>query len=251
MVQGRKSVRNWLIIIISVLLALTGLIWTGFSMARSWTPSREDYPLQGVTVSAESGTISWRALAAQGVGFGYIEATRGANQRDPRFIENYRKARTSDIGFAPLHHYDLCSLASDQAQNFVTTVPRNDKAMPAAIALDFSEDCTTRPTEALVISEMITFLNQIEGHMGKRAVLRISPEFESEYQISAAISREIWLTGNYFAPEYASRPWTLWTANDHYSMDGASGPIGWNVVQPASGTDPQSETTKDSVPDAD
>ncbi|MEM1133376.1 MAG: GH25 family lysozyme [Pseudomonadota bacterium] len=231
MTQGRKSGLNRLLSVILVLAVLAGIVWAAFSMARGWTPSRDQYPLQGVTVNAVSGAISWRALAAQGVNFGYIEATRGSDIRDERFIENYREASAAEIGFAPLHHYSLCRLASDQAENFVTTVPRDEKAMPAAIVLEFDEECTSRPTQSLVVSELITFLNQVESHMGKRAILRVSPQFEKEYSVSSAIARDVWLTGNYFPPDYASKAWVMWTANDRYSIDGAEQPIAWNVIR--------------------
>lgn len=231
-----------LMIIIGLLTASAILVWLAMGLARAWTPSRDQYPLQGVTVSAASGPVSWRALAAQGVDFGYIEASYGSDVRDARFIENYTEARDAGIGFAPLHHYSLCRLASDQAENFVTTVPRDGDALPAAITLEFAENCTARPAQSLVMSELITFLNQVEGHMGKPALLRISPEFEKFYAVSSAIKRNVWLTGNYFPPDYATKPWVMWTANDDYRIDGVEQPIAWNVVKPQSpaiGTDNQ------------
>ena len=37
--------------------------------------------------------------------------------------------------------------------------------------------------------------------------------FEQRYGIAARIDRNLWLTGDRFQPDYAGRPWTLWTAN--------------------------------------
>ncbi|MEO1044137.1 MAG: GH25 family lysozyme [Pseudomonadota bacterium] len=232
MAQGRKSGAARLMMVMGLLAIGALIVWVVIGMARAWTPPRDQYPLQGVTVSADSGPVSWRALAAQQVDFGYIAATSGSDGRDERFIENYRGAREAGIGFAPVHRYSLCRLASDQAENFVTTVPRDDTAMPSAITLEFEEDCPSRPAQSLVMSELITFLNQVENHMGKAAILQVSPEFEAEYGVSSAIGRDVWLTGNYFPPDYATKPWVMWTANDSYRIDGVEQPVAWNVIRP-------------------
>lgn len=232
MKQSRSSNLYRPIIVAAVLACLALIIWSVIGLARGWTPSRDQFPLQGVTVSAANGPVSWRALAAQDVDFGYIEATRGSDIRDERFIENYTDARAAGVGFAPLHHYSLCRLASDQGEIFVTTVPRDDSALPAAIALDFEQDCAARPAQSLVISELVTFLNQVESHMGKPAILRISPEFEEAYAISSSVARNVWLSGDYFPPDYATKPWVMWTANNSYSIDGVAQPVAWNVIRP-------------------
>lgn len=105
--------------------------------------------------------------------------------------------------------------------------------LPPAIELDALADaCPTRVSEAAVESELTTFLNEIEGHVGQPAVLKVSKAFEQRYHIAGMIERNLWLTRDWLQPDYAGRPWTLWTANTAYRNEGSETPVRWVVLQP-------------------
>lgn len=202
------------------------------NIAVGWAPPRSQYPVQGVSVDASHGDIAWNVAGATGVDFAYIRATNGAEDRDTRFAGNMQGARDSGIRYGAVHEYDLCRLATDQATMFVTTVPREENILPPAVRLAYENDCKDRPGRALVLSELNTFLNQIEGHSGKPAIIIVSPDFEEEYRISSGISRTFWLEGNFFPPDYATKPWVMWRASDMRRVSGIDGPVNWNVVRP-------------------
>jgi lysozyme len=202
------------------------------NIAVGWAPPRSQYPVQGVSVDASHGDIAWNVAGATGVDFAYIRATNGAEERDARFAGNMQGARDSGIRYGAVHEYDLCRLATDQATMFVTTVPREENILPPAVRLAYENDCKDRPGRALVLSELNTFLNQIEGHSGKPAIIIVSPDFEEEYRISSGISRTFWLEGNFFPPDYATKPWVMWRASDMRRVSGIDGPVNWNVVRP-------------------
>ncbi|MBX4390270.1 hypothetical protein K4H03_29750, partial [Mycobacterium tuberculosis] len=69
----------------------------------------------------------------------------------------------------------------------------------------------------------------LETHSGKPVILRVSPEFEAQYQVSAAIDRPLWSTGMFFPPAYSARPWRLWQASTIRRIEGAERPVNWNV----------------------
>jgi lysozyme len=98
------------------------------------------------------------------------------------------------------------------------------------ILLDMDPDCRQPPTRALVISELTTFLNQIEAHLGKPAIIAPSAAFESEYQISNAINRTLALRREFFVPDYANRPWVMWQANSYRQIAGVDGFVRWNAI---------------------
>lgn len=212
------------------LAALLG-IYVVWSYATGWTPSRDEYPVQGIVVSEANGKPDWARLGATGVDFAYITAVEGARGRDTQFQANLEAIQQAGIRYGALHHFDICRLASDQATLFVTTVPRSEKALPPAVQLDFSDSCKGRPNRALVLSELATFLGQIEAHSGMPAILLLTPEFEKEYKVSSAIDRTVWLEGNWFLPDYSARPWVMWTANTARHVDGVDGPVRWAVVR--------------------
>lgn len=216
--------------LIVVVLIIIGFVLR--NIAVGWAPPRDQYPVQGISVDESNGKIVWHVAGATGVDFAYLTATKGAETRDPSFASNVTGAREAGIRYGALHEYSLCRLASDQATMFVTTVPRNENILPPAVRLGFSEQCNERPGRALVLSELNTFLNQIEAHSDKPAIIAVSREFEELYDISSGINRTFWLEANFFPPDYATKPWVMWRASDMRRISGVNGPVNWNVVRP-------------------
>lgn len=213
------------------MLALLLFAYASWSTVTGWTPSRDEFSLQGIVVSEANGQPEWAELGATGVDFAYITASEGARDRDARFAANLEGAQQAGIRTGALHHFDICRLASEQAALFITTVPRSEQALPPTVQIDFSESCKSRPNRAFIVSELATFVNQIEAHSGMPAILLLAEDFEQEYKVSSAIDRTVWLEGNWFLPDYAARPWVMWTANNIRRVDGIDGPVRWVVVR--------------------
>jgi lysozyme len=231
---GRKRAFSWR----TRIAALAGLIALGAGgwlwwRAQHWAPPRDQFPVQGVLIGATDGNADFKALRAIGANFAYLEASEGASARDSRFAANLQRVRDSGLRYGAVHAYDPCVPAERQAANFVTTVPRDETLLPPAIALDkLAEDCPDPVSEAAVESELTTFLNQVEGHVGQTAVLKLSPRFEQRYRIAPRLERNLWLTRDWWQPDYAGRPWTLWTANGALRTEAGDAPVRWVVVQP-------------------
>ncbi len=232
--MGRKRAFawRWRLAGLVLLVALVGGGW-GWWRLQHYAPSFEEYPMQGVVVGARDGAVDFAALHAIGASFVYLDASSGAKGRDAAISRNLDAARASGLMFGAVHAYDPCITAERQAANFVTTVPRDGDLLPPAIALDaLGDDCPDgKVSEAEVESELTTFLNQVEGHAGKPAVLRISAAFEGRYGIANRIERNLWLERDWLQPEYAGRPWTLWTANSSLRTEAGPEPLRWVVAQ--------------------
>ncbi|MGB3847884.1 glycoside hydrolase [Sphingopyxis sp. YF1] len=228
----RAALLRWLrrigAAVLLILLAIGLTLW----WAARWAPSRDQYPWQGATIDARNGQVQWGSVKAAGADFAYIVATDGAARVDPMFARNIRAAREVGVQTGAIHRYDLCRLATDQAANFIRHVPRRADTLPAAVWLDYNDRCPDRPTRALLLSELATFLAQIEAHMGKPSMVAPSPAFEADYQVTRGIARTAWLRRDFFAPDYGAHPWAMWQANDYMRISGADGTIGWNVVRP-------------------
>jgi lysozyme len=215
-----------------LLLVLAGGTW-GWWHLRHWQPDRASFPVQGVEVGARDGRIDWRALKAIGADFAYIDASASAFARDPAFARNLEEAREVGLQAGAVHRYDPCQPADRQAGNFVTTVPRDAGMLPPAVELDMAgDDCPVPASEASIQSELTTFLNQVETHTGKPVIIKLSRSFQDRYAIAAAIDRNLWLSGDRLEPDYADRPWTMWTANGTLAMEAEPQPLRWVVVQP-------------------
>ena len=196
-----------------------------------WQPPRAAWPSQGAEIGAEDGTVDWRALKATGATFAYLDASASAFARDAAFSQNLDDAKAAHLQVGAVHRYDPCQPAEVQAANFVTVVPRDPHMLPPAVELDrLADECPVQVSDAAVMSELTTFLNQIESHAGKPALLKLSARFESRYHLAAAIDRNLWLTRARFEPDYAGRPWMLWSANPYLRSLASDQPLRWVVV---------------------
>lgn len=214
------------------------LLLVGFALwwAARWTPKREVYPVQGVTISADNGEVRWGSIKAAGADFAYVAATDGTSGLDQMFARNLTGAREVGVQIGAIHRYSLCQLATDQAANFIRHVPRRADALPAVVWLDYDDRCPDRPTRALLLSELATFLAQIEAHTGKRSLIAPGPAFEADYKVTEGIARTTWLRRDFFEPDYGAHPWAMWQANDYIRLTGAEGTVGWNVLRPQGDT---------------
>jgi lysozyme len=217
---------------LALLVVLVGIGAAWWHM-RHWLPSRAQWPQQGAQISAMDGPVDWTALKAIGADFVYLDATASAFAHDAAFLSNLDNARAARLEVGAVHIYDPCQPADKQAANFVTAVPRDAKLLAPAVELDrLADDCPMKVSEAAVESELMTFVNQVETHAGKPVILKVSARFENRYHIAKSLNRTLWLVRNRFAPDYAGRPWSLWTANDMLITDADARPLRWLVVQP-------------------
>ena len=235
--MAKAGLKRWLLVpglvLVLGLAALAGWWW-----AIHWAPDRTRYPVQGLWLDAGDGAVEWHTIKANGPGghgadFVYLTASTGADKRDDAFAPGFDAARAAGLQVGAVHVYDLCAPADAQASNFVTTVPRDKRMLPAAIAIDLDpKRCPEPPGEASIDSELTTFLNEVERHLGRPVVLMPSAAAERRYHLAARIDRNVWVTGDMLAPDYASRPWVLWTATHRLRLAGVAGPVRWVVVQP-------------------
>ena len=220
------------------LLAVGGLLvlllaLAGWWEAGEWRPSRARFPVQGAEIGSSDGAVNFAALKAGGADFVYLDASEGTAQRDAGFEQSLTAARLAGLQVGALHRFDPCLGADAQVGNFVTGVPRDVLLLPPAVELDIDDEaCAAPPAEAAMQSELTTFINQLEAHSGKSAILKLSRGFEARYHVSAMIDRNLWVTGAYLAPGYAGRPWVMWSANPRLRSPASDNRLRWVVVRP-------------------
>lgn len=215
-----------------LLAALMGAAWYWWDIQR-FAPDEAAFPEQGVAVGERNGLVGFETARALGASFAYLDASVGAEGQDARFGRNLAAARRAGLVVGALHHFDPCAGADAQSANFVTMVPRDEKLLPPAIALEVTaENCRDRVSDAAVESELLTFINQVEMHAGKPVILKLSEPFEARYGIAARIERDLWLERDRFVPRYGGRPWLLWSANRARHTEASTEPVEWVVVQP-------------------
>lgn len=230
----RRGPRRWLLRLaaLAVLLALAFAVWLWWDM-REWRPDEALYPEQGALTPANGADIKFPTLKAVGAQFVYLPlvdelATRGGMS----FSERFQRARATGLRVGVVLNFDPCAPADLQSGAFAQMVPRDPGLLPPAIGLNrLADECAPKVSDAAVESELMTLINQIEMHSGKPVILKLNPVFQERHRTATALARDLWLMRDRARPDYAGRPWLLWSANSQLISEASEEPIEWVVVQ--------------------
>lgn len=231
---GRKSPRRWLLrlLALAVLFAIAFAVWLWWDM-RSWRPDPALYPEQGALLAPGSAEVRFETLKAIGAQFVYLPLTPEPQFNGGlTFPQRVARARAAGLQVGVLLNFDPCTRADIQSGSFVQMVPRDADLLPPAIGLArLADSCTPKVSDAAVESELMTLINQIEMHAGKPVILKLLPGFEERHRTATALARDLWLVRDRARPDYAGRPWLLWSANSARFTEASADPVEWMVVQ--------------------
>jgi len=227
------TLRRWIIRLVALLalVAIAFAAWFWWDM-REWRPSEELYPEQGAVIPSEVTGINFKTLKAVGAQFAYLELQPASRALDDDFASRFAQAQTADMEVGIVLRFDPCLRADAQSKRFTRMVPRNAELLPPAIALFATgEECIEPVSDAAVESELLTLVNQVEMHAGKPVVLKLGKAFEQRHRTARSLARDLWLNRDRARPDYAPRPWLLWSANSQLVSEAADQPLEWVVVQ--------------------
>ena len=224
---------RWLVRFLALLL-LVGIVvagWFWWDM-REWRPSEELYPEQGAVIASGASGTKFETIKALGGDFVYLELGSHRGAPDPGFAARLGAAREAGLKVGIVHPFDPCAPADPQSARFTRMVPRDGVLLPPAIALTrLGDECEPAVSDAAVESEIMTLVNQIELHAGKPAILKLGSDFETRHRTASSLERDLWLMRDRARPDYAPRPWLLWSANSQLQSEASEEPLEWVVVQ--------------------
>jgi lysozyme len=232
--KRRRAPRRWLLRLaaLAVLFGLAFAAWLWWDM-RSWRPDPDLYPEQGALVPVGTAPVRFETLKAIGASFVYLPLAQGPAVEAPGgFADRFAAARRAGMKVGVVLAFDPCLGADAQSGVFAQMVPRDAGLLPPAIALErLADGCEPKVSDAAVESELMTLINQVELHAGKPVILKLSPAFEARHKTAAALARDLWLARDRARPDYAGRPWLLWSANSARVTEAGEEPVEWVVVQ--------------------
>ncbi|MEQ8409990.1 MAG: glycoside hydrolase family 25 protein [Erythrobacter sp.] len=228
---GRIIRLAWQAFALLVLATILYSAWLWVDM-RSWQPAEDVYREQGAAIRSGASATRFETLRALGAQFVYLELAPSGAAPDPGFASRLERARAAGLKVGLVFPFDLCARADPQSARFTRMVPRDGDLLPPAISLRIRRNpCTPPLSDAAVESELMTLINQIEMHAGRPVILKIGPAFERKYRIAGRIERDLWLLRDRAEPDYAGRPWLLWSANGGLMTEASRDPVEWVVVQ--------------------
>ena len=238
MARNSRKKGGWLARWMFRLIALLVLVGIGFAAwlwwdMRSWKPDAALYPEQGAVVAAsESGSLNFVTLKAVGAQFAYLPLDANPRALDSDFRDRLTRAMAADLKVGVVLAFNPCLPADPQSAYFTQMVPREGDLLSPAIELTRTADgCEPAVSDAAVESELLTLINQVELHAGKPVILKLGPEFEAQHGTARSTARDLWLVRDRARPDYAGRPWLLWSANSQLVTEASEDPVEWVVVQ--------------------
>jgi lysozyme len=232
--SARKAPRRWLMraLALAALFGLAFAAWLWWDM-RSWRPDELLYPEHGALVPVGGAEVKFATLRAIGARFVYLPLVLEPLPDAPGgFATRYARAREAGLQVGVLLNFDPCASADLQSGVFAQMVPRDPALLPPAIGLSrLADSCAPKVSDAAVESELMTLINQIEMHSGKPVILKLGRAFQARHNTATALGRDLWLARDRARPDYAGRPWLLWSANSQLVTEASAEPIEWVVVQ--------------------
>jgi lysozyme len=194
-------------------------------------PDRQRFPVRGIDISAHQQQINWDKVASQKeVDFVIMKATEGEDFRDIRFSENWENAKKTGLARGAYHFFTFCKPGKIQAQNFIATVPVEAQTLPPTVDLEFSGNCSKRPSILELHQELTDYLQEIQKTYWQTPILYVTHEFYDAYLQNKFTTYPIWISNFYTTPNLASqRPWTFWQYSERGKAAGVNGLIDRNV----------------------
>ncbi len=188
-------------------------------------PSRSQYPIRGIDISAHNGSIDFARAAADGIDFVLIKATEGSSFKDPRFLTNYRAARRAGMTVGAYHFFRFDVDGKIQALNFINSIGRLSLDMPVAIDIEEWANPGDIPTDVI-----LNRLDQLISHLsdsGLRVMLYSNKNGHHRFLKGLSTSLPLWICS---IPESPSGiDWHLWQYTHRGHVDGVKGSVDINV----------------------
>lgn len=193
------------------------------------------HEVHGIDVSWYQGNIDWHTARKGGVNFAFIKATEGKDHLDSKFRQNWNAAGEAGVPRGAYHFYWFCSPAELQAKWFIRNVPKDPKALPPVLDVEWnghSKNCRKQPSQAVVLKKMETFMSILERHYGKKPIIYTTPDFYEDNLKGRFKDHTFWLRSVKAHPSrlYPNRTnYGFWQYSGTGKARGIRGPVDLNV----------------------
>ena len=209
------------------------LVFSLLIRGRETTPTLEienQSVVLGVDVSRYQGDIDFESLYSQGVRFVFIKATEGGNHKDSLFQENWRQARDNDIPAGAYHFFSFCKAGEEQARNYIHYVPRDSIDLPPIVDLEYAGNCQMANRKDDLIREISAYLDIIEDHYKKKAIIYTTNEFYKNHMVNQFRDNPIWIRDILSKPDLPDgRSWLFWQYTNRGRLEGINTVVDLNA----------------------
>ena len=218
--------KNKIFILIAIVLLLVTLsLWLFLGIIKFNNPSKEQYPIRGVDVSAYQGRIDWKKLSEQDIQFAYIKATEGSGFVDEYFQENYKNAQETNLKIGAYHFFSYDSDGEAQANNFINNVEKIDNMLPPVIDVEFYGDYKkNNPDKEKTQEQLKILINKIKENYEVTPIIYATNKSYKLYIANNFEDCEIWIRDIIKSPNLPdNRKWTFWQYTNREILEGYEG----------------------------
>ncbi len=223
-VRKRRRIVLWLITlgILAILIDLTVLLYTG----KIWfnSPTRKEYPVQGITLSSLQGAINFNALEMENISFAYLKASEGKSLKDKQFSASWEESKESTVKTGAYHKFSFSDDGQTQAKNFINTVGKisNDgyRLYPAVEVTKSGLSLASPPKKESVVSALKEYCKTIKNEYAVNPIIITGDKFYKEYLKDDFSGYKLWIIDLLSKPE--SINWSLWCYSPRGKLNGIS-----------------------------
>jgi lysozyme len=232
----------WVVGLISVSLVIcagvvAALLYSGILLFNN--PSRGEYPVRGVDVSAFQGDIDWAEIKNQDIEFAFIKATEGSSFTDPSFRTNYANATAAGLRVGAYHFFSFDTPGAAQAAHFISEVGKTDTMLPPVIDVELYGNYTKNPPAAeQVRPQLEELISELRTAYGVTPILYATQTSYSLYIEGNFPNSDIWIRNVFSSASLPdNRNWTFWQYTNRGRLHGLTGDERYIDVNVFNGTE--------------
>ncbi|MBE5106163.1 glycoside hydrolase family 25 protein [Bacillus thuringiensis] len=219
----KKLIIGGVFTLISVMGVFAYLVFQGIFIPNQ--VSADKYEIKGVDVASYQGEIDWRELEKQNMKFAFIKATEGSSFVDEYFSRNWTNANKTGMRTGAYHFFSFDSKGETQAEQYMRTVPKDGRALPPVIDVEFYGNKKDNPPKREdVVKELSVMVRMLEKHYDKKVILYATQEAYDLYIKDAYPECDIWIRSVLIKPSLSDeRNWTFWQYTNRGRLRGYNG----------------------------
>lgn len=202
-----------------------------FRFAEDKTTTHLQLPtgVYGIDISRYQGKIDWEELKRKNpketpIYFVYMKASEGKDLRDPKFKNNWKKAKEHGFMRGAYHYFTEGSTGSMQANMFIKNVTLEKGDLPPMV--DVEE--VPKDKEAFNI-ELKGLILALEGHYGIKPIIYSSPEYRKKYLNDKFYDNYPYWVAHYYVDEPDADRWDIWQYTDNEDIPGIDHKVDMNL----------------------
>ena len=187
-------------------------------------PSKSDYPVNGIDVSAYQGDIDWQLLSGQDISYAYIKATEGSSHTDKYFEYNWENAGKYGLRIGAYHFFSFESAGKTQAEHFCETVTAVDGMLPPVVDVEFYGRFKTAADINVddIAAQLREFVDILAEEYGMKPVIYVSKETYEAIVKGRFDDHDLWYRSVY-SKVAGDVKWKFWQYSNRHVLPGYSG----------------------------